>query len=616
MTTDAIITPSVRLDPELRAKVADQQLRMVWSHATIGTLIATIFAVVMALHFAELFEWTQIKLWLAAKIMIAVPRMAQAQIFRLQRSPGGAGWRRATLWMLFLDGIVWGTAGLWLTGENSATTSLAIASLLGIVCVATFGLQVSRMATASYVVPIMVPMIAGLLLREDAFGRYYAAGLSLFLFQVLVTATRSEAKLAEVFLLRIHATRVSAEKAEALDLARRQSAVKSRFLGTVSHELRTPIHGMLGIARLMHVESPDPLVKKRMELIEATGTHLLGLVTDLIDVSRAGSEQMRIQRIAFNLSTEVQRVAEIYEVRAAEKGLAFSLESNLAEDAWVLGDPARMRQVLHNLLGNAIKFTKEGAVRLRVDQGSSAGQLHFEVRDTGIGVSEEDQKVIFNAFEQVSLQEGSARREGTGLGLTIASEIARLLGGSIAVRSKPGSGSVFTFSAQFAPISPPLTSTVESACETKEATTHVQGRILLVEDNDVNALIASSMLTNQGHRVERVCDGAEAVHRALREIDRFDLILMDCMMPNMDGFQATESIRSQELAMGSHRIPIIALSAIIDEDVREKAIQAGMDDALGKPFGNDELADVIRPWLSRNGNERQGASAHYGREFT
>jgi len=275
-----------------------------------------------------------------------------------------------------------------------------------------------------------------------------------------------------------------------------------------------------------------------------------------------------------------------------------------------------MRQVLHNLLGNAIKFTKEGAVRLRVDQGSSAGQLHFEVRDTGIGVSEEDQKVIFNAFEQVSLQEGSARREGTGLGLTIASEIARLLGGSIAVRSKPGSGSVFTFSAQFAPISPPLTSTVESACETKEATTHVQGRILLVEDNDVNALIASSMLTNQGHRVERVCDGAEAVHRALREIDRFDLILMDFMMPNMDGFQATESIRSQELAMGSHRIPIIALSAIIDEDVREKAIQAGMDDALGKPFGNDELADVIRPWLSRNGNERQGASAHYGREFT
>jgi len=615
MADEASSTPSLNLTSEIQAKVADQQLRMVWSHAAVGTLIATVFAIVMAAHFADQFGWTQVGLWLTAKLGVALPRMAQAQMFRIQGFPGGASWRRATCWMLFVDGAVWGAAGFWSMSKDSATTSLAIASLLGIVCVATFGMQVSRQATASYVVPIMVPMVTGLVLRQDAFGLYYAAGLSLFLFQVLVTATRSEAKLAEVFMLRIHATQVSAERAEALELVKRQSAVKSRFLGTVSHELRTPIHGMLGIARLAHVDSLDPLVKKRMELLESTGTHLLGLVTDLIDVSRAGSEQMRIHRVAFDLTAEVERVSEIYEVRAAEKGLAFTLESQLAADTWVLGDPARMRQVLHNLLGNAIKFTKDGSVGLRVSRDGCDGLLLFEVRDTGVGVSEEDQKLIFNAFEQIRSRDDSAAHEGTGLGLTIASEIARLLGGSVSVRSTPGVGSVFTFSAQFGPVPRPATATADSAQRAVQSTHPICGRILLVEDNDVNALIASSMLSNQGHLVERVCDGAEAVHRALREIDRFDLVLMDCMMPNMDGFQATESIRSQEIAMGSRRIPIIALTAIIDADVRERAIQSGMDDTLGKPFASDELAVMIGEWLIRSRADHERTPARQPREF-
>jgi len=615
MADGASSSPSLSLSSDIEAKVADQQLRMVWSHAAVGTLIATVFGILMAAHFASQFGWTQIGFWLTAKLGIAVPRMVQAQLFRIQGFPGGPGWRRATCWMLFIDGAVWGTAGFWSMSKDSGTTSLAIASLLGIVCVATFGLQVSRQATASYVVPIMVPMVVGLVLRQDAFGLYYAAGLSLFLFQVLVTATRSEAKLAEVFMLRIHATQVSAERAEALELVKRQSAIKSRFLGTVSHELRTPIHGMLGIARLAHVDSPDPLVKKRMELLESTGTHLLGLVTDLIDVSRAGSEQMRIQRVAFNLSTELQRVAEIYEVRAAEKGLAFTLESQLAAETWGFGDPARMRQVLHNLLGNAIKFTKAGSVGLKVAQDDCEGLLRFEVHDTGIGVSAEDQELIFNAFEQVRSHDAAARHEGTGLGLTIASEIARLLGGSIAVTSTPGAGSVFTFTARFEPAPPAIYPIGGSIDREAQPSSNLCGRILLVEDNDVNALIASSMLTNQGHLVERVCDGAEAVHRALREIDRFDLILMDCMMPNMDGFQATQSIRSQEMAMGSRRIPIVALSAIIDADVRERAIQSGMDDALGKPFANDELAAMIRPWLMRSRVDDETVSTSRPREL-
>jgi len=597
----------VELDAETKEKVANEQLRMVWAHAAVGTLIATAFAVVMALHLRSSVELGLVQLWIAMKLLVAVPRVVQGQIFRRRGFPGGSGWRQATYWLLALDGAVWGIAGLWLMGSDINTASLVTASLCCVACVATFGLQVSKVATGAYVVPIVVPMVIGMLVRADPFGIYGAIGLSMFLAQLLITASRSDAKLSEVFLLRIHSARISAEKVQALELVQRQSSVKSQFLGTVSHELRTPIHGMLGVARLVHVETTDPLVKKRMELVEASGTHLLGLVTDLLDISRIESGQMRIQRIAFDLSSEVERVADIYAVRAAEKGLAFTMDSHLTGSTWVIGDPVRTRQVLHNLLGNAMKFTHKGWVHLMVRPGALPGQIHFEVRDTGVGISEEDQKVVFNAFRQVGSQ-AESRRHGTGLGLTIAHEIAHLLGGDITLKSKPGFGSIFDFSAQFeATVEPSAHPTRQD--DLARGDVEVCARILLVEDNDVNALIAGSMLANQGHQVERVADGAEAVRRALREIDRPDLILMDCVMPSMDGFEATRSIRAQEAAMGLRRVPIIALSALIDEDTGRNSIEAGMDDALGKPFSDEDLRKIMRPWLALRESERQGALA-------
>lgn len=601
----------IELDADTKEKVANEQLSMVWTHAAVGTLIATAFAVLMALHLRGSVALVAIQFWVGMKILVAAPRVVQAQVFRRRGFPGGIAWRQGTYWLLALDGAVWGTAGFWLMGADINTASLVAASLCCVASVATFGLQVNKVATAAYVVPIVVPMVLGMLMRADQFGLYGGVGLSLFLAQLLITAKRSDSKLSEVFLLRIHAARISAERASALELVQRQSAVKSQFLGTVSHELRTPIHGMLGVARLVHVESPDPQVKKRMELIETSGTHLLGLVTDLLDISRIESGQMRIQRISFDLCAEVERVADIYSVRAAEKGLAFTMESNLPGSAWVIGDPARTRQVLHNLLGNAMKFTHKGWVNLMVKPGGYPGLVHFEVRDTGVGISEEDQKIVFNAFRQVG-NHAAGRSHGTGLGLTIAHEIACLLGGDITLKSTLGFGSIFDFSAQFEP-------TIEPAAQHRRDDALARGdidicaRILLVEDNDVNALIAGSMLANQGHQVERVTDGAEAARRALRDIDRPDLVLMDCYMPTMDGFDATRSIRVQEGAMGLPRVPIIALSAIIDEEMGRKSIDAGMDDALGKPFSDEDLRRVMRPWLALRQSERQGALAGLSR---
>lgn len=594
----------VALTPEERERVADDQLRMVWSHAGIGAMAATAFAFVMAFQFRDTVHPYLIALWLFAKVVVTLPRIVQARVYRRYGYPSGPAWRVGTYWLLALDGFVWGTAGFWLMQYDVATASLSIASLGCVACVAAFGFQASKFATTAYVAPIVAPMVIGLLARLDPVGLYSAIGLSFFLASVLASVIRSDSKMCEVFVLRIHAARVSAEKAIALEAVQRESSVKSQFLGTVSHELRTPIHGMLGIARLVHVETADPLVKKRMELVESSGTHLLRLVTDLIDVSRTSSGQMRIQRVSFDLWSEIQRIADIYSVRAAEKGLAFTLESSLAGSLWVIGDPVRTRQILHNLLGNAIKFTHEGWVQLTVVADRLPGRIQFRVRDTGVGIGEQDQRAVFDAFRQVSAA-SDGHRQGTGLGLTIAREIAQLMGGDITLVSRLGFGSVFELTLSFEPTSPP--SYANDSTQLADDGISFSARILLAEDNDVNFLVASSMLANQGHQVERASDGEEAVRKGLRDIDRPDLILMDCMMPNMNGLDATRSIRVQEAAAGLSRIPIVALSAATDEELSRQAIDAGMDDTLGKPFSIDDLRRAIYPWLALRQSERQGA---------
>ncbi len=594
----------LELSQEERGRVTNEQLKLVWSHASVGSLVATAFAFVMAYQFRDVVSPAWLVGWLVLKVAVVAPRSVMASVYKRRGFPHGDAWRVPTYWLLGLDGIVFGIAGFWLMRFDVTTMSMAIASLGCVACVAAFGFQASKRATAAYAAPIIAPMVLGLLLRGDATGLYYAVGLSMLLASILISVGRTDAKMREVFELRIHAAKVSAERAHALELVRRESAAKTQFLGTVSHELRTPIHGMLGVARLTHVEATDPLTRKRMELIETSGTHLLRLVTDLIDVSRLESGQMKVTRVSFDLSDEVNRIADIYAVRAAEKGLAFTLDSSLPATAWIIGDPVRTRQVLHNLLGNAIKFTREGWVQLSVALDVPAGKVRFRVRDTGVGIAPSEQRAVFDAFHQV---DGalSSNRQGTGLGLTIAREIAGLLGGDITLVSEPDFGSIFEFTIAAEPTAPPRV--IEAPAEANASFAPALGaRILLAEDNDVNFLIASSMLASEGHQVERATNGEEAVRKALREIDRPDLILMDCMMPGMDGLDATRSIRTQERAMDLRPVPIIALSALTDESTMQQALECGMDDALGKPFAADDLLRTIRPWLALRESERNG----------
>lgn len=589
---------------------ADEQLQMVWGHARIGLLMATAFALLLALYLQGQVPAAGLGAWVAAKLGVAGVRLLQSRAFA--RGAFGAGWRHATHGLLALDGLVWGVAGAWLTGGDTTMASLVTAALACISCIATFGLQISRWATASYVCPMLLPTAGGLLWRADEFGLLGGLGVLMLLALLLATSSQSQRRLAEGFLLRRQAQDLAREKNEALNLALRQSAVKSQFLGNVSHELRTPLHGMLGLVRLLSQELPAGASQRRLALIDASGRHLLSLITDLLEVARGETDRPTLQVQPFDLAELLEQLGALHAMRAEDRGLTLVVEQGLPAPAWVLGDGRRVTQVLHNLLGNAIKFTDHGQVHLKVWREATAGAaVCFEVRDDGPGIAKADLERIFEAFARAE-QPGDPPREGTGLGLKIARELARAMGGDVVVDSRPGEGACFRFTAQLPPARPPAAAPPPAEPLARAPAVLVRKRVLLAEDDEVNALIATACLEQLGLEVARVSDGRAAVRAALNGPLRPDLVLMDCRMPQLDGYGATREIRSQEYALGWARVPVIALTATVTDLGRAQCMEAGMDDFIAKPFAMDELAAAVRAWLSAAPTEAHASALAHG----
>ena len=581
-------------------RVTDEQLREVWLHVRLGALVASTFAIVMVAYWQGALPAPLLQAWLVAKLGVAGVRLIQAYVYFRDPQAGGARWRHATLALLVLDGAVWGVAGWWLAMQPAPIASFSFAVLAAVSCVATFGLQVSLMATAAYVVPILVPTLLGAAWRADETGAVGCISLTMLLLLQLATAYRSELRWSERQLLRLQAQHLAQEKVDALALALRQSSLKSQFFANVSHELRTPLHGILGLARLLHLDSVEPGQRRRVELIDASGTHLLGLINDLLDVSRMEAGQFALRPEAFELVAQIDQVADVCAARAQVQGLAFVRRIELDQPCWVEGDAGRFRQVLHNLLGNALKFTATGTITLSVSRSAaSPEQISAAVSDTGVGIAADDLPRLFDAFAQLA-PAWHTPHAGTGLGLTISREIARAMGGDIQVHSTPGTGSTFSFTSRLPACTavvagPPAAALAPAAaldwrppaCE-----------VLVVEDDEVNALIIEAYLERLGLRVVRARDGAEAQALALRTPDRPALVLMDCQMPRMDGHVATRRIRAQEAALGLARVPIVAITASLTEIDVQRCRADGMDEFLGKPFTAQQLTAVLRRCLA------------------
>jgi len=382
-------------------------------------------------------------------------------------------------------------------------------------------------------------------------------------------------------LLQLEAAREAAEVA---------SRVKSRFLANMSHEIRTPLHGMLGMAqRLLQAPLPAPQ-RQQAELIERSGQLLLGVINDVLDFSRIEAGRLELERVPFDLLRLARDAITLFESQAHAKGLALRLVVEPpATQAWLLGDPLRISQILNNLLSNAVKFTPSGSVELRL-AAQEGGAWRVAVRDTGIGLDEAERRRIFEPFMQAD-SSTTRRFGGSGLGLAIVRSLVQLHGGELGVDSEPGRGSEFWFLLQLPSAVPAVREAPQAPATPAPAASLAGRRVLVAEDNEVNMELACAMLQALGAQPHQAADGAQAV-RAY-EATRPDMVLMDLHMPALDGLAATRRIRAQEAAHGWPRVPIVALTASAVAEDHQRCLEAGMDDVLVKPFGPAQLRQLL-----------------------
>ncbi len=535
-----------------------------------------------------------------------------------------------------VQAAAWGSAGVIFFAPDAPYQSFLVIVLLG--GAATNQSLLNAYAPAAWIgVALMVLPLASMMIRTgDEF--LLPLGILSVLFvgtlfsltkrsnETLVSNMRLRRALSEELVRRDQVERVlresesrqakaAQELATAKDRAEAAARAKSQFLANMSHEIRTPLNGVLGMADLLARSELTASQSRHVEIIRNSGRTLMAVINDILDVTKIEVGKVNLETVPFDPRGAVNDVVDLFSETASARSVALSFSFSEDLPATVEGDPNRLRQVLGNLVSNAIKFTPGGGrVEIRTSSTAESGDratLTFEIEDTGVGIEGSQLERLFEPFEQAD-SSTSRRYGGTGLGLTIVAGLAEVMGGEISARSVLGKGSTFTFS-----VTMPIVTEHAQAARTRpsdddaHADVRFDAKVLLAEDNVVNQEVAREALAQFGCDVVVANDGLEAL--AAWRADRFDLVLMDCQMPALDGFDATAMIRTQERqGEAAGRTPIVALTAHVLEEDRQRCFAAGMDDFLSKPFDRASLQEILYQWLpqpSETESERQARAA-------
>ncbi|KQW37953.1 ATP-binding protein [Rhizobacter sp. Root404] len=541
--------------------------------------------------------------WLTARLVISAVRVCETA--RFERDPARA--QRLGYWqirfnvLITLENLCWSVIALVFVPavRGSMLGALLFASVLCITAIGVFLLVSSLRTAVLNFLSMLLPVMGHALITgyEDA---WIVVG-SLLVYGVVLTqeSWRSCRDWTDMTRLRLEASSMATAREQARQIAVDASQAKSRFLANMSHEIRTPMNGILGMSELLQTTPLDATQARYAKAIATAAQALHELLGDILDLSKIEEGKVTLESVEFDFTQLLSSLASVYRELGVARGVEVHTTIDLEALPRVSGDPARLRQVVTNLLGNALKFTSAGTVTLRAEPIARPGGderlwIRVSVQDTGIGMTPEQMVQLFQRFSQAD-SSTTRRFGGSGLGLVICKHLVELMGGSIHADSALGRGSNFWFEVPLkaAPDPAPQLVAASDAAAPERSARPRPARVLVVEDNPVNCLVVQAMLERLGMAVELAHDGIEAV--AALEAHDFDLVLMDCQMPRMDGYEAARRIRSAGHARAS--VPIVALTANALAEERKRCEAAGMDDYLPKPVTGDSLAKVLQQYL-------------------
>ena len=596
-------------EKEIRNETIDRErLIDIYEALKIVSLIQLVLALALVFILKKYIPFEIRLIWLFALVFSVVFGLVIKNRFNRAKSTlhiNTRYWERNYLIFTLFSAMTWGAAGVFLYPSTSPSTQLIF--ILSIAIVVLFFVVFASTSFNSFLIFTLIsllPLTATIIYVNDENNLIVSIYVLLFLLVSLIIARRFNKKSEENVLLKKDSKKKEMyvhEKDLKFKALYEQSEVsskaKSDFLANMSHEIRTPMNGVIGNVSLLLMHNLSKEQKHRAEMIQDSANSMLSIVNDILDFSKIEAGMLSVDLHDFNFASFINDFSNAISPNIRAKGLNFRCNTSPELNRWFKGDSGRIRQILNNLVNNSLKFTETGSITVNCKPSYGNDQytvLEFDVIDTGIGISPEQSKNIFERFTQA---DGSTTRKygGTGLGLSICKQLTSILGGDISIKENQNQGTHICFTIRLQKIEAP-----KQIQQSKKHIYHNNANILIVDDNDINIMVAQDMLEVLGANVTSAENGLKAVE-AITKKD-FDLIFMDCHMPEMDGFDATRKIRELKPNERNYNVAIVAMTASAMIGDKEKCLSSGMDDYMTKPIEIDIIQEKLQHWLHKDRN--------------